>query len=116
MAFHPGIAYGVAVLTIASLACMGVRNRRLGWRKEATNGFLDILMAWAAAREENRQALRTLPRVTEPHPAPARAEAIDMASQLGALSVALSVGSGTTPVEPTVSADQLTPESVPQKI
>jgi hypothetical protein len=116
MAFHPGIAYGVAVLTIASLACMGVRNRRLGWRKETTNGFLDILMAWAAAREENRQALRTLPRSMETYPAPASAENIDMASQLGALSVALSVGSGTTPVEPTVSADQSINEVIPQKL
>jgi len=95
---------------------MGVRNRRLGWQKETTNGFLDILIAWAAARQENRQALRTLPGSRDIHPTPALAENTDMASQLGALSVALSIGSGTTPAEPTVSADQSTPESVPQKI
>ena len=93
MTFHVGIAYGIAVLAVAGLACLGARNRRSGWQKPATNDILDILMAWAQAKEENRQSW-------ERPAAVATASAMiapDMSAQLGALSAALTPNAGMTP-------------------
>lgn len=91
MAFHVGIAYGIAFLAVAGLACLGVRNRRSGWQKPVTNDVLDILIAWAQAKEENRQS-----RQRPPADMPATAT-LDMGAQLGALSAALTMNAGVTP-------------------
>jgi hypothetical protein len=93
MAFHVGIAYGIALLAVAGLACLGARNRKSGWQKPATNDVLDILMAWAQAKEENRQS-RQRPPVAAPEPVTA---APDMGVQLGALSAALTMNAGVAP-------------------
>jgi hypothetical protein len=93
MAFHVGIAYGIAFLAVAGLACLGARNRRSGWQKPATNDVLDILIAWAQAKEENRQS-----RQRPPADMPATARTTpDMGVELGALSAALTMNAGVTP-------------------
>jgi hypothetical protein len=90
MAFHVGIAYGIAFVAVAGLACLGARNRKSGWQKPATNDVLDILIAWAQAKEEIRQSGQ------RPADIPATATP-DMGVQLGALSAALTMNAGVTP-------------------
>ena len=106
MAFQPGIAYGVAIVTAIVLGCMAVRNQQSGWRKSRTNGVMDILMAWAEAQAESRQAPqqpaqgRKVLQVEKPViVAPTATAAAHMSGQLASLMTALNVHSGVTPVQ-----------------
>ena len=93
MPFHVGIAYGIAFVAVSALVCLARGNRRTGWQKPVTNEFLDLLMAWAQAKEENRQ---TWNKTT----AMAPQEVSDIGTQLGALGAALTVNSGPAPTMP----------------
>jgi hypothetical protein len=104
MAFHVGIAYGIALLTVAGLACLGARNRRAGWQKPTRNDVLDILVAWAQAKEENRQSRRQQTPVAVP-------ATLDMGAQLGALSAALTMNGGVTPAAAVLHNQEEKPSS-----
>ena len=90
MSFHIAIAYGVAIVTVVALYCMGNHNQRSGWRRERKDELLDILLAQAAAQAQEREAPEV--RLTAALP-----PKVSTAEQLAALSFVVGANAGTTP-------------------
>lgn len=93
MAFSPACAFALATATVVLLACLGVRNRRSGWRRSSQDDILNILLAWASARTDTFDLPELSYRTNGGIPAPAHPGGEATQNQLLALQSALKNGS-----------------------